>query len=396
MLTGVIYQIRNITNDEYYVGQSQNYKRRTQAHKRELKKNIHHCIYLQNAWNKYGEENFQFEIIHDNVPFELLTDLEQQYIDVGATYNISQLAQARSILPLPKEFMQSLIDQYYTTDHTAETLAKAHNISKSITRELIYQKSYRRHNFKFPENAKEIRCDKTLNYNSYVNILTKEELGTICWLYTKNCSFTQIALKYGCGHHFISKIINSTDLSNTNNLFENVKILCDIKTKDELHYERYEIRRKDKSTKSDLQKKLISLDHNTRIGYIKWLVHNSDINNSLIWFCFGISQSTLSRIRNNKINTEIEPIECKYLIGQIKNHKYPVKNNRSANKNNKTVEHLQRNGKIKWLRNKTTPMKIAKYFKVADSTVYKLHNETMGKTIDPIPCPEILEELTAK
>ena len=30
-----------------------------------LKKNYHHNIHLQNAWNKYGEENFEFSIIEE-------------------------------------------------------------------------------------------------------------------------------------------------------------------------------------------------------------------------------------------------------------------------------------------------------------------------------------------
>ena len=59
-----IYKIVNKINGKYYVGSSKdviNY--RWIHHKRALRSNRHKNDYLQNAWNKYGEDNFEI-IIH--------------------------------------------------------------------------------------------------------------------------------------------------------------------------------------------------------------------------------------------------------------------------------------------------------------------------------------------
>ena len=58
-----VYTITNLIDNKIYVGCTDNIKKRWRTHKRELKKGIHHGIRLQRAWNKYGEENFKFEIL---------------------------------------------------------------------------------------------------------------------------------------------------------------------------------------------------------------------------------------------------------------------------------------------------------------------------------------------
>lgn len=58
-----IYSITNKVNNKRYIGQSLNIKNRWRSHINELKKNSHINSHLQNAWNKYGEEKFDFEII---------------------------------------------------------------------------------------------------------------------------------------------------------------------------------------------------------------------------------------------------------------------------------------------------------------------------------------------
>lgn len=57
-----VYYIRNITNDKVYVGSSVDIKKRWRKHIKGLKDNKYHSPHLQNAWNKYGEENFAFYI----------------------------------------------------------------------------------------------------------------------------------------------------------------------------------------------------------------------------------------------------------------------------------------------------------------------------------------------
>lgn len=68
-----VYQIRNKTNDKLYIGSSKRIESRLWTHKNELKKGTHVNKKLQNAWNKYGEDNFEFETIEE-------CNLEEQYV----------------------------------------------------------------------------------------------------------------------------------------------------------------------------------------------------------------------------------------------------------------------------------------------------------------------------
>lgn len=60
-----IYMIKNLVNEKKYIGRSTDIKTRWSNHKYELNKGIHVNSYLQNAWNKYGKDNFEFSIIEE-------------------------------------------------------------------------------------------------------------------------------------------------------------------------------------------------------------------------------------------------------------------------------------------------------------------------------------------
>lgn len=91
-----IYTITNMLDNKYYVGSSLNIANRLKVHKQQLKRNTHTNTYLQNAWNKYGEANFKFEIVLNLNHCDELTirAVEQEILDkeFDKTYNISKLA----------------------------------------------------------------------------------------------------------------------------------------------------------------------------------------------------------------------------------------------------------------------------------------------------------------
>ena len=74
-----IYMIRNKINDKVYIGQSIHIQNRLDGHKRELRKGRHDSRHLQFAWDKYGEENFEFLSICE-CKKEKLNEMEQYYI----------------------------------------------------------------------------------------------------------------------------------------------------------------------------------------------------------------------------------------------------------------------------------------------------------------------------
>ena len=57
-----IYSITNKINDNKYYGSSKNIDRRLKAHKNELRRGIHRNPRVQNSWNKYRENSFEFKI----------------------------------------------------------------------------------------------------------------------------------------------------------------------------------------------------------------------------------------------------------------------------------------------------------------------------------------------
>lgn len=75
-----IYKIKNIITGKFYIGSSLEIKQRWQRHLKDLENNKHHSIILQRAWNKYGKENFIFEILEE-CSIENLLILEQEYLD---------------------------------------------------------------------------------------------------------------------------------------------------------------------------------------------------------------------------------------------------------------------------------------------------------------------------
>lgn len=77
-----------------YIGQTKDFKTRKRQHFRKLNTNKHFNLHLQFAFNKYGENNFIFEII-EVVNVKFLDDREQYYIDlygITSLYNIAPIA----------------------------------------------------------------------------------------------------------------------------------------------------------------------------------------------------------------------------------------------------------------------------------------------------------------
>lgn len=89
-----IYEIRNIITNDIYIGSTNNFKKRIWTHKRQLIKNKHHSIYLQRSVNKYGLNNFMFNILELAESKDLLKT-EQHYIDSkNPSYNCAKSSTA--------------------------------------------------------------------------------------------------------------------------------------------------------------------------------------------------------------------------------------------------------------------------------------------------------------
>ena len=88
-LTG-IYRITNKLNGKSYIGKtSMNFGDRWDCHRAQLNGGYHDNPHLQNAWNKYGADNFEFEIIEVVNNHEMLNELEMKYISEYRSHDMS-------------------------------------------------------------------------------------------------------------------------------------------------------------------------------------------------------------------------------------------------------------------------------------------------------------------
>ena len=139
-----VYQIRNLINDKVYVGSSNNLYIRRSVHFNYLVQKKHINSYLQNAYNKYGEINFLFEVIEYCDEKSLLL-VEQKWMNNKRSYerdkgyNISKVAGRN---PWPKGKPRS--------EQTKEKLRKAF-------RGRVFSEEWKR---KISENRKNIKPSK--------------------------------------------------------------------------------------------------------------------------------------------------------------------------------------------------------------------------------------------
>ena len=196
-----IYSITNLTNGKLYIGSSNNIYRRWREHKKLLNKNVHHSYLLQNAWNKYGENNFIFEIIEE-CSEDMLLEREQYYIDLYSSadnyygYNVSEYAGRPSMNQEQREYcakiisekfrgegswcniypeqkIKSLIDDLKTGEYSYGQLSKKHNISYDIVASVAGHASwkYLTDGIEFPKANKSTRDNVKLNENDVKEII---------------------------------------------------------------------------------------------------------------------------------------------------------------------------------------------------------------------------------
>ncbi len=81
-----IYKIKNIINNKIYIGQSCSIKNRWNIHINNLLNNKHINYHLQQSWNKYGKDCFEFSIIEE-CKEERLNEREIYWIDHYKSYD---------------------------------------------------------------------------------------------------------------------------------------------------------------------------------------------------------------------------------------------------------------------------------------------------------------------
>lgn len=150
-----IYAIKNISTGHLYFGQAKNISRRKSQHLSSLRNNKHGNQHLQNAWNKYGESDFEFYVV-EKCDEDLLDEKEMYYINKYNTtdrnfgYNIESGGNANKILG--KEQRRKISEHhadvsgarnpFYKKKHSEKTIQRITNNENYINRKHIGEDSH--------------------------------------------------------------------------------------------------------------------------------------------------------------------------------------------------------------------------------------------------------------
>ncbi len=135
-ITGA-YMLRNKVNGKVYVGGAyESFTRRKKKHYIDLRGNKHFNMHLQRAWNKYGEQAFEWIILERCHP-KLVEETEQKYLNLyeagnhNLCYNVNPKARTRKGATVSEESKAKISAAktgVYRGPHSKEHKA---NISKS-------------------------------------------------------------------------------------------------------------------------------------------------------------------------------------------------------------------------------------------------------------------------
>jgi len=82
-----IYKIRNVVTGKCYIGQSQHVKKRVHEHFRLLAKGCHVNRILQNSYNKYGKDAFDWALEVECADIRDLDDIENAFLQGNAAFD---------------------------------------------------------------------------------------------------------------------------------------------------------------------------------------------------------------------------------------------------------------------------------------------------------------------
>jgi group I intron endonuclease len=194
-----IYQITNLVNNKFYIGSSTNLYKRFHVHKSKLINKTHPNIKLQNSINKYGINNFKFEVLAI-CPKEYIVKLEQFFLDsLKPNYNISPTAEnnlgckheRRS--EISKEIIINILNDY--KELSQQDLVNKYHISKSTICGILYNDEVSTE-IKKEINYKKFKNRKPISgINNKKQILKKEEIEKIAELYNTGLQPIEIAKK---------------------------------------------------------------------------------------------------------------------------------------------------------------------------------------------------------
>ena len=191
--TMIIYAIKNLINDKIYIGQTaRSFSSRKAAHIYKLRNNKHENSYLQNSFNKYGENNFIF--------------LKLKNASNRNELNVLEVRLIKKFKSMNKKYGYNLKSGGYHVIYSDESKKKM-SISASNRPPISDETREKLSILRKGKKRKKTQVLKWSGENSGSSILKNEDVLEIRRLYENGYKVSQISKKFGRGWTTIDCII---------------------------------------------------------------------------------------------------------------------------------------------------------------------------------------------
>ena len=169
-----VYKIQNSQTGDYYIGSSIDIHKRWIQHRNKLRRNYKDNPILQNAWNKYGEENFVFEILEECDRNEALRLETQLLVELQPYYNVAtdsvapMLGRKHSEETKQKIGRSGIENAFFGRRHSPEVIEKQRlaKLGKKMSEETKRKQSAMRLGVPKPESFK-LKMSERMRGNTY-------------------------------------------------------------------------------------------------------------------------------------------------------------------------------------------------------------------------------------
>lgn len=187
MFISGIYKITNLITQDSYIGSAVNLNSRKRTHFANMNLSKHPNKHLQASCNKYGIDNFQFEVLA-KCPKEYLLKLEQFFIDIlKPTFNKRKKVNSNLGMVLTEEHKRKISES--NTNNPKRIGKKLSEKQKEKMRQAKLGK-------KLSEETKQKISEKFRGENHPMAKLNQEKANEIRTLFGK-MKMKEIASKYG-------------------------------------------------------------------------------------------------------------------------------------------------------------------------------------------------------
>ena len=299
-----VYQIKNIVNSKIYIGSSIDIHTRWKQHLNKLNKNSHTNEHLQNAWNKYGKDNFEFKIVElcdenilrekeqfyinkfnctdDNLGYNIMPTTDMSMLSDETKSKISNTLKGKYVgencfySKLTEQQVKNIINDLIDGKLSNTEISKKYDVNKSVVSSI---KSG--HSWKYL--TKDICFPSTKGRRNGLNKLTDENIVDVIECINNGFSDTEIGNKFGVNRKTIS------DIRNHKTWTKYTKDLVFQKSNGRLRGE------KNNNSKLTLN----------QVKEIKNQILSDCMSLTAIANTYDVSVQTISHIKNNKVYTYV-------------------------------------------------------------------------------------------